>query len=102
MLWLGVVFACGPAPRADAGSVESPVPGVLSTPRRLLPYVALEDGRVLAAGGHDGGRTLGSCEVFDPDTGRWRSTGALRTARRNHAAVRLLDGRVLVVGGSNG
>ncbi|RKI14974.1 kelch-like protein, partial [Corallococcus sp. AB030] len=102
MLWLGVVFACGPAPRADAGGVEAPVPGVLSTPRRLLPYIALDDGRVLAAGGHDGNRTLGSCEVFDPETGHWRSTGALRTARRNHAAVRLLDGRVLVVGGSNG
>ncbi|RKI03475.1 galactose oxidase [Corallococcus sp. AB038B] len=102
MLWLGVVFACGPAPRADAGGVEAPVPGVLSTPRRLLPYLALDDGRVLAAGGHDGNRTLGSCEVFDPETGHWRSTGALRTARRNHAAVRLLDGRVLVVGGSNG
>ncbi|RKH18452.1 kelch-like protein [Corallococcus sp. CA047B] len=102
MLWLGVMFSCGPAPRADAGAVEAPVPGVLSTPRRLLPYVALEDGRVLAAGGHDGHRTLGSSEVFDPDTGRWRPTGALRTARRNHAAVRLLDGRVLAVGGSQG
>ncbi|MCY1030141.1 galactose oxidase [Corallococcus sp. BB11-1] len=102
VLWLGVMFSCGPAPRADAGGVEAPVPGVLSTPRRLLPYVALEDGRVLAAGGHDGHRTLGSSEVFDPDTGRWRPSGALRTARRNHAAVRLADGRVLAVGGSNG
>ncbi|NBD14423.1 galactose oxidase [Corallococcus sp. c25j21] len=102
ILWLGVVLACGPGPRADAGGVEAPVPGVLSTPRRLLPYVLLEDGRVLAAGGHDGSRTLGSCEVFEPDTGRWRPTGALRTSRRNHAAVRLADGRVLVVGGSNG
>jgi len=93
------VFSCssGPAP-------EEPVPGqvsqALGSPRRLLPFVQLADGRVLAAGGHDGLRTLSSCEVFDPATGLWSATGSLKVARRNHAAVTLRDGRVLAVGGS--
>jgi hypothetical protein len=93
------VFSCssGPAP-------EEPVSGQLGqplgTPRRLLPFVQLVDGRVLAAGGHDGTRTLSSCELFDPATGQWSATGSLKVARRSHAAVTLADGRVLVAGGS--
>ena len=55
---------------------------------------------MLAAGGHDGNRTLMSSEVYDPETGEWHGTGAMRTARRNHAAVGMADGRVLVVGGT--
>ncbi|HYH98899.1 Kelch repeat-containing protein [Hyalangium sp.] len=93
------VFSCssGPAPEEPvSGQVGQP----LGTPRRLLPFVQLADGRVLAAGGHDGTRTLSSCEVFDPATGQWSSTGSLKGARRNHAAVTLPDGRVLVAGGS--
>ncbi|MBJ6764936.1 galactose oxidase [Myxococcaceae bacterium JPH2] len=98
-----VVFSCSPGPRADTGEAElDGVPGALLTPRRLLPFVQLEDGRVLAAGGHDGHRTLTACEVFEPETGEWHATGALHTGRRNHATVRLADGRVLVVGGTNG
>ncbi|WP_224369136.1 Kelch repeat-containing protein [Hyalangium versicolor] len=93
------VFSCssGPAPE-EAGSGQ--VGQTLSSPRRLLPFVQLEDGRVLAAGGHDGTRTLFSSELFDPATGLWSTTGSLKVARRNHAAVALKDGRVLVAGGS--
>ncbi len=92
------VFSC------SSGPASEPVPGqvgqALGTPRRLLPFVQLADGRVLASGGHDGQRTLSSCEVFDPSTGQWSATGPLKVARRNHAAVTLRDGRVLVAGGS--
>ncbi|MCY0999981.1 galactose oxidase [Myxococcus sp. MISCRS1] len=96
-----LVFSCGAAPRPDEGARDAvAVPLRLLTPRKLLPFVTLADGRVLAAGGHDGQRTLASCEVFEPETGLWRATGALNRSRRNHAAVRLLDGRVLVVGGA--
>ncbi|WP_239470312.1 Kelch repeat-containing protein [Archangium violaceum] len=94
-----LVFSCSSAPAPDEPS-ERTVSRGLSTPRKLLPFVALADGRVLAAGGHDGNRTLMSCEVYDPETGEWRATGALRAARRNHAAVTLADGRVLVMGGT--
>jgi hypothetical protein len=63
--------------------------------------VALDAGGVLVAGGRAGGRVLARCEVYAPDTGRWRETGALRTPRARAAAVRLADGRVLVVGGAS-
>ncbi|WP_395811824.1 Kelch repeat-containing protein [Archangium minus] len=94
-----LVFSCSSAPPPEELAEELVAQG-LSTPRKLLPLVVLADGRVLAAGGHDGNRTLSSCEVYDAATGGWRSTGAMRTARRNHAAVRMTDGRVLVVGGT--
>ena len=93
------VFSCSSGPAS-----QEPVPGhvgqPLSTPRRLLPFVQLMDGRVLAAGGHDGTRTLSSAELFDSVTGLWSSAGSLKVARRSHAAVTLADGRVLVVGGA--
>ncbi|MCY1082897.1 Kelch repeat-containing protein [Archangium lansingense] len=95
-----LVFSCSSAPPPDDGLSQGLMDRELSTPRKLLPLVALADGRVLAAGGHDGSRTLMSSEVYEPETGEWRVTGAMRTARRNHAAVRLADGRVLVVGGT--
>lgn len=94
-----MVFSCSSAAPPDA-LAQGLVDRELSTPRKLLPLVVLADGRVLAAGGHDGSRTLTSSEVFEPETGEWRVTGAMRTARRNHAAVRLADGRVLVAGGT--
>jgi hypothetical protein len=93
------VFSCssGPAPEE---SLSGQVGQSLSSPRRLLPLVQLADGRVLASGGHDGTRTLSSCELFDPATSQWTAAGSLKVARRNHAAVTLADGRVLVAGGS--
>ena len=91
------VFSCssGPAPEEP---VSGQVSQALGMPRRLLPFAQLADGRVLAAGGYDGQRTLSSCEVFDPTTGLWSATGSLKVARRNHASVTLRDGHVLVVG----
>ncbi|MCY1018585.1 Kelch repeat-containing protein [Pyxidicoccus sp. MSG2] len=98
-----LVFSCSSDPRAEEGHVDAAArPLALATPRKLLPFVSLADGRVLAVGGHDGNRTLASCEVFEPGSGLWHVTGSLRTARRNHAAVRLADGRVLAVGGTHG
>lgn len=91
-----LVFSCNSVPAGPLDGVSEE----LSTPRKLLPYVVLEGGRVLAAGGHDGSRTLNSSEVYEPLLGGWRVTGVLHAARRNHAAVRLGDGRVLVVGGT--
>ncbi|NJN14636.1 MAG: hypothetical protein HC813_03190 [Planctomycetes bacterium] len=40
-----------------------------------------------------------SCEIFDPVTFAFTSTGSMAAARSFASAVRLLDGRVLVTGG---
>ncbi|MFD3523522.1 Kelch repeat-containing protein [Streptomyces sp. NPDC058653] len=83
----------------------SPV-GELSQPRFSHSATALEDGRVLVAGGCTGRdahtlRTLRSAELYDPDSRRWTTVRAPMTdARFGHPALRLRDGRVLLVGGA--
>jgi hypothetical protein len=64
----------------------------------------LQDGTVIVVGGQAGTRYgerdgLASAERFDPQTGKWSTTGALAGPRTGHTATLLRDGRVLVVGG---
>jgi hypothetical protein len=78
--------------------------GELSSARTGHRAVLLDDGRVLVTGGllpTGVGRAepLAYCEVFDPATGVWTTTGSLGTARAGHQAVLLPDHRVLVTGG---
>jgi hypothetical protein len=77
--------------------------GPMSTPRApTLPnsMVALQDGRMLVAGGLDDNCTaLSSAEVYDPSAGTWSLTGSMAYQRDNAMAVRLLNGQVLVTGG---
>ncbi len=78
--------------------------GELTSARTAHQAVLLDDGRVLVTGGRlptGGGRAepLAYCEVFDPVTGAWTTTGGLGTARAGHQAVVLPDHRVLVTGG---
>jgi hypothetical protein len=71
--------------------------------------VRLADGRVLITGGGyagitglrpgDGNYGLAACEIFDPVTERFTTTGALSERRMLHTATRLPDGRVLIAGG---
>jgi hypothetical protein len=78
--------------------------GELSSARTGHRAVLLDDGRVLVTGGLlptgvDRAEPLAYCEVFDPATGVWTTTGSLGTARAGHQAVLLPDHRVLVTGG---
>ncbi len=80
--------------------------GTLINPRIFHTATRLLDGRVLLAGGDvqiDGGFIqTSSCEIYDPATNAWTTTGSLNLARDNHQAVLLADGRVLVAGGLSG
>jgi len=60
----------------------------------------LPDGRVLIAGGSDGGaikgvRRFGSAELYDPATGLFYPMGDMTTARRHHEATLLPNGKIL-------
>ena len=73
----------------------------LATARAECSAAALDDGRILAAGGvAEGGDALDSAEIYDPRTGAVAAAqGALVTRRSAAPAVRLPDGRVALLGG---
>src|SRR5205823_4218892 len=75
--------------------------GSLNTARRQHTATLLPNGKVLVAGGYNGGY-LTSAELYDPASGTWRATGSLHTARAEHTARLLPNGKVLVAGGFNG
>src|SRR5947207_2438884 len=77
--------------------------GPLNTARYLHTATLLPNGKVLVAGGQNGGGFLVSSELYDPAAGTWAATtGPLNTARYAHTATLLPNGKVLVAGGQNG
>jgi hypothetical protein len=81
--------------------------GSMSTPRFEHTATALDDGRVLIAGGQgppNNGQTgaLASTEIDDPAVDSFRKSNDMGDARFNHTAVKLPDRTVLVVGGAGG
>jgi len=61
---------------------------------------ALQDGRVLVAGGRSNA-ALATSQLFNPSSSAWTTGPALAQGRFGHSAVVLKDGRVLVVGGAD-
>jgi len=63
----------------------------------------LPTGKVLLAGGsglHNRAAVkLTACELYDPATGTWSSTGSLNVGRTQHTASMLQNGKILAVGG---
>jgi len=76
--------------------------GRMSVARANFTATALDDGRVLLAGGTDGTHELASAEVYDPATGGIAPAGPLAFPQ-NHIAVRPAQtSRVLIAGGTAG
>lgn len=96
----------------DATSIAElydPVPstfrltGSLNTARALHTATHLNDGRVLVAGGQQGGtRSFASIEIYDPSSGAFTRAGNMISPRQAHTATLLNDGRVLIMGGYDG
>ena len=62
--------------------------GSLNIGRAFHTATLLPNGKVLAAGGD----SLGSAELYDPNTGTWSITGSLNTPRGfDHTATLLLN-----------
>jgi N-acetylneuraminic acid mutarotase len=72
------------------------------TSRALHVAVPLTDSRVLIIGGVNNSSVIqSSCELYNPVTNTFTSTGSMATPRMLHAACRLADGRVMVAGGAS-
>jgi len=77
--------------------------GELSTRRASFSMTALQDGKLLIAGGSDGSIDLASAEIYDVSTGVSTPAGSMTTARKGHMAYLLPDNnQVLLVGGAAG
>jgi hypothetical protein len=90
--------------RFDPSSGQwSPV-APMAAPRIDPQVAALEDGRVLVAGGASWTASgpesaLRSAEIYDPASDRWSPAGDLAAPRMGGIAVALSDGSALVLGG---
>jgi hypothetical protein len=71
----------------------------MSIPRSSHTMTLLPSGKVLAAGGNNSPVDTRPAELYEPDTGRWTTTGAMLEERFYHTATLLPSGMVLVVGG---
>ena len=87
--------------------IDTPTPlpvNSMSMARGNHTVVPLQDGRMLIAGGDDGGGRLDAItdtsELYDPDSGRWEPAGTMARQRTQHVAMVLTDGRALLVGGA--
>jgi hypothetical protein len=80
--------------------------GSIAQPRGGNIQVTLSDGRVLVAGGSilqgRQNKATRNCEIYDPSTGLWSSTGQLSAPRAGMTANLLVDGRVFITGGTDG
>src|SRR5262249_43068202 len=75
--------------------------GSLNQARTQQQAVLLKDGRVLIAGGINGGDALSSAELYDPATESWSTTGNMTEARISFTLRLLNNGQGLAVGGYN-
>ncbi len=71
----------------------------MSSARYNHTSTLLPNGKVLIAGGNNGGGNLSSADLYDPATGLFVAIGGMAVQRGNHTATLLRTGKVLIVGG---
>ncbi|MEP6639592.1 MAG: kelch repeat-containing protein [Chloroflexota bacterium] len=93
----------GPSPATASPSLTASAWAAtadMAEARTDFAMVLLQDGKVLAVGGQQPGRSLASAELYDPTTGSWTTAGTMSHARSFPTAIRLNSGKVLVAGGA--
>jgi N-acetylneuraminic acid mutarotase len=81
--------------------------GAMSTPRFEHSATALDDGKVLIAGGQGPpisgvSAALATTEIYDPAVDSFRNSNDMGDARFNHTALKLPDRTIMVIGGAGG
>lgn len=71
----------------------------MAVPRYDHVAIALDDGRILVAGGGNDGNIWRSAELYDPELNQWTRVADMHLERSYAHAVRLSDGQILVLGG---
>jgi hypothetical protein len=89
------------AERFDAATRRFRPAAAMAIERDSHVAIALDDGRVLVAGGWSQRQASASSELYDPHADRFTGGPALAVGRAAPAAARLSEGRVLVVGGQD-
>jgi N-acetylneuraminic acid mutarotase len=79
----------------------------MSTPRFEHTATALDDGKVLIAGGQGPpvsgvASALATTEIYDPAVDSFRKSNDMSDARFNHTALKLPDRTIMVIGGAGG
>jgi hypothetical protein len=72
----------------------------LNIARYAHASIVLPNGNILVSGGIGNG-TAKSCEIYDLQTKKWRSTASMNNGREYHKMFLLGNGRVIAIGGSN-
>jgi hypothetical protein len=70
----------------------------MTVARSAHAALALDDGRVLIAGGVGGADAASTAELYDPRAGTFTALPAMKHARGRATAARLASGRVLIAG----
>jgi hypothetical protein len=95
--------ACCGAPPLSSAELFDPATGQwtptgsMNDARENFILIALQNGKVLAAGGNTY-PGLSSAELYDPDSGTWSLTGSADATPVGSAAVLLANGQVFAVG----
>jgi hypothetical protein len=101
-------FDCLGASAGNIAELYDPVAGSFTRAGNMVALrgghtaTLLPDGKVLIVGGADqdqGGTSLASAELYDPNTAAFTSTGSMSVGRYRLTATLLPNGKVLIAGG---
>ena len=104
LLLIGFLGTTIQAFAASGGSGTFTITGSLNTARYDHTATLLPNGEVLVVGGigvNGNYTSLASAELYDPQKGKWTTTGSMSVGRTGLTATLLPNGLVLVAGGSD-